>query len=337
MTSRTWGFETVPGFSLDAAGLVALADLTTIARRTALSGSSQLTDAFVLCPGLHRQQAAVDLNCGEYPACAAMTSGYVFRIENPATVLYLQKISRTGQLTTVRVEDSSTGTNGKYCWLYSVQSLTVCVLLPYLVACLFTIVVLVLLVVQQDWWGLSTILVLVFARLCNVLVIQARVNKGGRWKGVREPGVKGDLLVLLSQDRWVRIKGDVDDIKAITSGQWMSESSFFEGATSALATVLVYLDAALASNTALTGKVMLLVLLITSAGLLAIANERTDVFQMHGRLLSVEGERTHYRRRLDMGNELVKQSGRRDWAIRLGIVLEEQDNLTKPEYGGVTM
>jgi len=75
-----------PKVSLDAAGLVALADLSTVARRTALTGTSSLLDAFVLCPGLHRQQEAPELNGGEYPACAAMTTGYVFRVENPATV-----------------------------------------------------------------------------------------------------------------------------------------------------------------------------------------------------------------------------------------------------------
>lgn len=78
--------------SLDAAGIVALADIKTIALRTALTGTSAYLDTFVLCPGIHRQQSAPELNGGEYPACGAMTSGYVFRVENPATVLYLQKV-----------------------------------------------------------------------------------------------------------------------------------------------------------------------------------------------------------------------------------------------------
>ena len=62
--------------SLDAAGLVALADLTTIAKRTALTGTACLSDVLVLCPGIHRQQNAPDLNGGEYPATGAMTTGY---------------------------------------------------------------------------------------------------------------------------------------------------------------------------------------------------------------------------------------------------------------------
>lgn len=91
------------GLSLDAAGLVALADLTTVARRTALTGSSSFFDPLVLCPGLHKQEDASSLNQGEYPACAALTSGYVFRVENAATVLYLQQIGKTGHLTTLSV------------------------------------------------------------------------------------------------------------------------------------------------------------------------------------------------------------------------------------------
>ncbi|TQN64501.1 hypothetical protein CSHISOI_10923 [Colletotrichum shisoi] len=48
----------IPGLSLSAAGLVALADLRTVANRTALKGTSSWLDALVLAPGLHYQQAA---------------------------------------------------------------------------------------------------------------------------------------------------------------------------------------------------------------------------------------------------------------------------------------
>ncbi|WQF82906.1 hypothetical protein CDEST_07920 [Colletotrichum destructivum] len=50
--------EPIPGLSLSAAGLVALADLHTVANRTALKGTSSWLDALVLAPGLHYQQAA---------------------------------------------------------------------------------------------------------------------------------------------------------------------------------------------------------------------------------------------------------------------------------------
>jgi len=93
-----------PNTSLDAAGLIALADLNTIAYRTVLSGSANFLDALVLCPGIHRQQKASDLNKGKFPAAAALTTGYIFRIENQATVAYLQTVGTTGQLQSLVIE-----------------------------------------------------------------------------------------------------------------------------------------------------------------------------------------------------------------------------------------
>lgn len=65
--------EPIPGLSLSAAGLVALADLQTIANRTALTGTSSWFDALVLAPGLHYQQAA-DSIAGTSGAVTAQTS-----------------------------------------------------------------------------------------------------------------------------------------------------------------------------------------------------------------------------------------------------------------------
>ncbi|KAI4236338.1 MAG: hypothetical protein L6R40_006177 [Gallowayella cf. fulva] len=75
-------------------GLFTLTPLTTIAQRTAQRGTFPL-DPLLLAPGLHLQPTANDLHRGEYPICAALTSGYVFRVENPATVYFLQRVGRT--------------------------------------------------------------------------------------------------------------------------------------------------------------------------------------------------------------------------------------------------
>lgn len=319
---RHWHSQNISNVSLDAAGLVALADLSTIAQRTALTGTSTMLDLFVLCPGLHRQQSATELHLGEYPACAAMTTGYVFRVENQATVLYLQKVGRTGQLTTLSVQkrtDLSTQWSSTFLSnLYSWQGATKTASAAYFAAVLMTMAVLVLSIISRDWWLCSVILVLIFARFCNVMVVRHRTRPS--WKGASEPGVQGDLLILLSQDRWIRLRGAVDHLKAVTSGQWLQDMTFFESCVTAVATVLVYLDAALASNTSQTGQIAILVLLIASAGLLAIANETTTVFQMHGNLMRVEGKRRTYGRRLEMAEELIEEIGRQDWAVRLGII-----------------
>jgi hypothetical protein len=57
--------------------------------------------------------------------------------------------------------------------------------------------------------------------------------------GALEPDVQGDLLVLLSQDRWVRIRGLVDDLKAMTSGSWLREATASEQVVTTLATLSV--------------------------------------------------------------------------------------------------
>lgn len=97
----------LPNTSLDAAGLIALADLDTIARRTVLTGTAVYLDALVLCPGIHRQQRASELNGGELPPPAALTTGYVFRVENQAMVAYLQSKAKTGHLTTLTAESEA--------------------------------------------------------------------------------------------------------------------------------------------------------------------------------------------------------------------------------------
>ncbi|KAL9096088.1 MAG: hypothetical protein Q9165_001610 [Trypethelium subeluteriae] len=318
---QSWTAKGTPKISLDAAGLVALADLQVIAQRTAYTGTSALLDTFVLCPGLHRQQTAPDLNGGEYPAVAAMTSGYVFRVENPATVLYLQKVGQTGHLTTLYVkrQEPPHWTSYVLARFFTHQNAVPLQTASYLMIPCLTIIVFTLLIVSEDWWGVFVVSALMFARLCNVIVLRRRTDVG--WKGAREPGVNGDLLVLLSQDRWVRIRGAVDDLKAVTSGQWLRDMTFVERSVTACSTVLVYLDAALASNMAQAGKVMLIVLLILSAGLLAVSNEKTDHLQMHGCVIKEDGESPKkYGRRLDMAHELVEEMKRDDWAVRLGLI-----------------
>lgn len=314
-------FINMPKLSLDAAGLVALADLTIVAQRAALTGTSALLDIFILCPGMHQQQSALALHGAEHPAVAAMTTGYVFRVENPATVHFLQKVGRTGHLTCLSVAKVSDVNPARWSHflsaIYTFHNASFTSSVVYLSAACGTLLILILVVLLGDWWCLFVVLALMFARLCNMLVIRRRNELG--WKGAHEPGVQGDLLVLLSQDRWIRMRGLVDDLKAVTSGQWLRDPTFVESSVSALATVLVYLDAALASNVTQSGKLLLLVLLIVSAGLLAIANAKTDILHMHGHNVAVVS-RKKYDRRLDMAEQLIQETGRKDWAIRMGMI-----------------
>lgn len=188
-------------------------------------------------------------------------------------------------------------------------------------AVFWTSAVIVLMALAHDFWGLCVVGIFILARLCNVIVIRRRSRVG--WAGKSEPGVRGDLLILLTQDRWVRMKGYVDDLKAVTSGQWLQDENTWEGWVNAFAIIMVYLDTALSTNVQQFGKILLLLLLIGSVGLLALANLTTKKMQMHGRLLEV-GERKSYARRLDMATEMIKLHKRSDWAKQMGLIPNEE-------------
>ncbi|MCJ1244572.1 hypothetical protein MMC30_001770 [Trapelia coarctata] len=324
-----WSKNPIASISLDAAGLVALADLPTIQKRTVLTGTSTFLDMFVLCPGIHRQQHATELNGAELPACAALTTGYVFRIENPATVVFLQKTGKPGHLVNLVVSEhtkpQSLWAHIQAAWWTSNSSPVSS--LSYVTTVGLTFAAFVLVILTGDWWASAVLMILMFSRLCNILVVRRRSQIG--WKGVSEPGKKGDLFILLSQDRWIRMQGSVDDLKAVTSGQWMRDMTFAESSIIGAATMLVYLDAALVSNAQQAGKVIIVVLLLLSAGLLGFSNNTVKTFQMFGRSIKVVGEPKAYKRRLLLAEELIKGTGRDDWAIRLGMINPDSSRVTK--------
>ena len=313
----------IPGTSLDATGLIALADLTTIAKHTALNGTSSFLDLLVLCPGIHRQQYATELNGGELPPTAALTSGYVFRVENQATVFYLQKMGIPGHLVTLRVEEVSKP-GGRKLGLKEIGKAVSLSLLLYITPIPLTLTALVFVVLMEDWWALAVLLILILARALNAIVVRRRSVPG--WKGVKEPGVKGDLLILLSQDRWIRLQGSVDALKAVTAGQWLRETTFWESSLTAIATLLIYITAAVTVNASQAGEITILALLLLSVGLVAMSNQLQDSSYMHGCKIQVDGEPKKYARRLDLANELIKYTGRDDWAIRLGMINQKSDD-----------
>uniref|UniRef100_A0A093UXR2 Uncharacterized protein n=1 Tax=Talaromyces marneffei PM1 TaxID=1077442 RepID=A0A093UXR2_TALMA len=306
----------LPDVTLDAAGLVAIAEITAVAQRTILTGTSIYSDSLILCPGLHRQQSAPDLNGGEYPAVAAMTSGYVFRVENPATASFLQRHGLTGHLVTLEVLPN---TDGRKAFSWKAKDLAPHIF--YWLSAILSPVVLVFFLYIREWWGVFCLLVLMFARLCNVFVIRRRTRDVG-WKGASEPGVRGDLLILLSGDCWVRMQGAVDDLKAVTSGKWWRERTMAEDCLTALATVLVYVNTALVSNIRTFNQIIILIMFVLSAALLFLANITTRAMHMYGRRIQVKGKPKKYYRRRDMADELIAESGRKDWARRLGLIVE---------------
>ncbi|KIP12103.1 hypothetical protein PHLGIDRAFT_124289 [Phlebiopsis gigantea 11061_1 CR5-6] len=316
---------TITGISLDAANLVALADLKTIAYRTALIGSASILDILFLAPGIHCQQAASEVNQGEYPATGAMTTGYVFRVENQATVSFLQRIGKPGHLMNVTVSGEQAKPYGLFLELLRSAPLSS---LLYISGLACTITVIVLLAVIHDGWALGVLGMLMLARLLNVAVIKRRSKMG--WKGALEPGVQGDLLIIVSQDRWIRMRGMVDDLKVVTAGQWLREMSTVESFVVSFATLLVYGSAALAGNASTIGSLLMGLLLLVSAGILGLCNAATEELRMFDRTVKVDPHlpQQGYSRRLDMVNGLIAEVGRDDWAVGMGLITSSSTKST---------
>ncbi|KAI9728375.1 MAG: hypothetical protein M1828_003775 [Chrysothrix sp. TS-e1954] len=311
----------LPNVSLDATGLIALAELTVLSQRTALTGASCLADTFVLCPGIHRQQEANKLNDGEYPICANMNSGYVFRIENQSTVNYLQSIGITGALTTVVVKEDRSRLAAISSFIDLSGPTSSAVL--YVLTAVLSTSSLAILIAGNDKWAASILGALMFARLLNVAVVHRR--RSANWHGDVDLGQHHELLVILSNDRWICISGVVDHLKDVTSGQWLRDPTFFESTLTSGATVIVYLCAALASNATQAGKILMLVLLLVNSGLLAWSNGMYGALRMKGYVLQQHGEPTKYKRRLHMAHDLIEKKKRKDWAIKLGLIIETND------------
>jgi hypothetical protein len=170
---------------------------------------------------------------------------------------------------------------------------------------------------------------MVLSRLCNCFVVRRRSQVD--WKGAMEGKKWSDIFVLLSQDRWIILRGMTDDVKAVTSGQWLRDEKLPENWLSVFATVILYANAALASNMTQFGKMLLLGLL---------ANSQMQKVQMHDRILQVDTEelnpqdkkvgvkpkpkRYRYDRRLDLLKDLIKKNDYNyEWAIEIKLIRKE--------------
>ncbi|KAF2815303.1 uncharacterized protein BDZ99DRAFT_567171 [Mytilinidion resinicola] len=157
------------------------------------------------------------------------------------------------------------------------------------------------------------------------------------WFGAPEPGVQGDLFILLSQDRWVRVRGPVDDLKALTSGTWLSEPTTLETFFGAVAKLLVYANVAVAGHATDAGVYTIVSMLLVNGGLLALDNLRVRSLTMYGRTMEAVGEPKRYFRRRDLAEQLIKESGRNDWAVAMGLIVKDKASTEKDEGVRVTM
>jgi hypothetical protein len=104
-----WIQKPFPTLVLSASGVIALADLQTIAQRTAITGGASWMDTLLLAPGIHYQQAADELfRKGGAAAIVDVVdefdgSAVIFKLNNAATANYIQNVAKPGETVTLDV------------------------------------------------------------------------------------------------------------------------------------------------------------------------------------------------------------------------------------------
>ena len=84
-----------------------------------------------------------------------------------------------------------------------------------------------------------------------------------------------------------------------------------------------WFNSAILANALRESQVLLLVLLLGSTVLLGVANMNTQALDMHGRVIRQQGEPNFYHRRLDLAEQLIRETGRDDWALQMGMIRPE--------------
>ncbi|ETS74208.1 hypothetical protein PFICI_14074 [Pestalotiopsis fici W106-1] len=306
-----WTQVPIPNFQLSASGLLALADLSTIAQRTAIAGGSSWLDALLLAPGLHYQQAAdaLDKETAKYDAVELVQGRMsTYNINNPATVRYLQKVGRQGELVTVDVgmipqrqyfrragRGRRRGGQRATIWRDTGSDLGWFSHVLYLASPVLTVTAIVFLVLLREWYGVAFLLALMLSRILNIWVIKQRAKPPQPLPP--DPDVSHMLtqyLVDLGNGRSVRLRGMADDLQAITTSSWLRAKTHAEGYLEAAAKLIVYVVAAFSGNMSQVGGIIFMGLLLITAGLLGLSNAHAKTFTMHGRLAAPTMERLPY-------------------------------------------
>ncbi|KAM3557903.1 hypothetical protein ARSEF4850_004845 [Beauveria asiatica] len=306
----SWTSTPIPSLSFSAGGLLALADLGTVARRTSVVGGASWLDALVLAPGLHYQQAADALleqaaTLASEPGLAAVAvetppapegrdtavDGYPrsYAIRNLAMADYLRRLWAGGdaddgaaaaEKQTVVVgrrqqaQAPAAAVDDDDLWRLVRLSHLLYVLSP-----LLTLTATVFMVLLGDFWGLSSLLALMLARLLNILSIRQR----SRCSPSPFPPADNhhhhhhqltEYMVEVSARRAVLLRGLAEDVQAVTTRAWLRERSSADSYREAAAKLLVYGVAAFGGNMTQAGSLVLAGLLLASAGLLGLSNAK---------------------------------------------------------------
>ncbi|KAI1392367.1 uncharacterized protein F4822DRAFT_425576 [Hypoxylon trugodes] len=294
-----WSQNPIPDFKLSASGVIALADLGTIAQRTRIVGGSSWLDALLLAPGLHYQQAA-DAVAGETETSYSAIEMYegrssAYNITNSATRRYLERVGMAGQTVTVDVgmmpdrnyNFRGSGRRGQRATIWRDQGADLGWFshVLYLASPVLTVTAFVFMILLQEWWGVASLLALMLSRVLNIWVIKQRS------KPPEAPPPKPDVssmlteyLVDLGEGRNICLRGVAEDLQAITTTSWLRAKTHLDGYLEAAAKLIVFVVAAFSGNFTQAGSIIFMLLLLVTAGLLGLSNAHAKTFRMHGRL-----------------------------------------------------
>lgn len=245
----------------------------------------------------------------------------VVPVKNPAIMSFLQSIARPGHLVTARVHSfHNTELPLTTRRLRSFFVTGVPATLLYLLCPTLTVTAAVYLGLIRDWRGIGVLVMFTLSRLINMVVVRRRSK---RREVAREPGVERDLLVLLSQDRWVRLRGMLDDLKVVALPQWR-EKSAMEGLAVFLARLLVYAAVALCSIASTTGILIIASLLLCSSAILGLCNVLTQCLQVFDCVVYMEREPEKYSETDTAIIEMMDKIGTHDWATGMGFLVSTE-------------
>ncbi|KAK7743899.1 hypothetical protein SLS53_003921 [Cytospora paraplurivora] len=332
-----WTNNPIPNFSLSASGLIMLADLSTVAHRTALRGGSSWLDFLLLVPGLHYQQAADELANGGATVLQAVevvhgdkdgdgAPDVVYHtIVNRAVVSYIVRTAVEGKTVVldvgeipVRARAWRMGTRGTTYGrggrvglakegggggVGDLPDLGWAAHLLYLASPVLTVIAATLIILLGDWWALALLIALMISRLLNIFVIKQRASPRPpphiplppilthphepKHRHARPPQLRiTQYTITIGPDTRVVLRGSTADLRALTTTVWLRPKTHVEGYLEATAKVLVYLVAACSENATQAGNLVLLGLVLVSAGLLALSNAQTKGLRSGGRVVS---------------------------------------------------
>ncbi|KAF4448703.1 hypothetical protein F53441_7912 [Fusarium austroafricanum] len=302
----SWSTHPIPNLTLSASGLLVLADLRTISRRTALTGGASWVDAFVLAPGLHYQQACDDLE-KEAPvgliALSTQTLGEMqYAVKNTMTASYLKSLCKDGAENIItldvgldtpwnvvkivgkvirnrKVSDEEDDDEDHEDWA-SLSDVDWLSHLLYLISPLITASSITFMILLEDWWGLAILVTLISSRILNIWAIKQRISPSDPSS---ESISMSEYSIDLGGGRSVRLRGPDADLQALVSHAWLRAQSSLEGYLEAAAKLMVYMSAALGGNMTQAGAIVLIGMLLASAALLGLSNAHARGFRMHGR------------------------------------------------------